>query len=154
MVKKYVRSTVLQERLYSGLVAPHVDEFTKWHHDRGFKPITIECDLRSLAGWADWMRDRGFTCDQDLVRGFDSCKAELKNRGRIFYSRGPNRYSVKAAAKYITFLRMTGVIAPLPKKCQSPKCGLCWPAFVYGQLSIAVCKRRRLISMKPAWAIC
>lgn len=116
MVKKYVRSTVLQDRLYGGLVAPHVDEFVKWHHERGFKPTTIECDLRSLAGWADWMRDRGFTSYHDLVHGLELCKAELKNRDRIFYSRGPNKHSIKVARKYITFLRTIGIIAPLPKK--------------------------------------
>ena len=116
MIKEYVRSTVLQGRLYSGLMASHVDEFVKWQRELGFKPITIVCDLRSLAGWADWMKDRGFISDHDLVRGFEACKSELRTCGRVFYSKGPNKNSIKAAVKYIAFLRSRAILAPLPKK--------------------------------------
>jgi len=62
------------------------------------------------------MSSRGFTRNEDLVRGLEVCKFELKNRGRIFYARGPNKYSIKAAAKYIAFLRTIDVLPPLPKK--------------------------------------
>lgn len=116
MLRKYVQSTVLYERLKRSFLADRVDEFIIWQRDQGFKPITIEGDLRSLAGWSDWMRDRGFTADQDLVQGFETCKAELKKGGRIFYARGPNKNSIKASVKYIAFLRSVGAIAPLVKK--------------------------------------
>lgn len=116
MVKKYVKSMVLQNRLSSSLLAPHINEFIIWQRNQGFKPITIECDLRSLVSWADWMKDHGFTCNEDLVHGFEACKAELNTRERIFYSRGPNKYSIKAAAKWIAFLRCAGIIAPLSRK--------------------------------------
>lgn len=53
MVKQYIQSSVLRERLYAGLVGPYVDEFAKWHFEKGFKPISIEVDLRSLAAWAE-----------------------------------------------------------------------------------------------------
>lgn len=77
-MKEYVRSTVLRTRLSRGLLAPHVDGFVSWQQGQGFKLITIECDVRALAGWADWMEKRGLTRDCDLVNGFEKCKSELK----------------------------------------------------------------------------
>jgi integrase/recombinase XerD len=116
MLESYVCSNVLRERLENSFLAPHLNQFTKWQCEQGFKPLTITCDLRSLAGWADWMKDHRFTKTEDFVLGFESCKEELKSRGRIFYSRGANKHSIRAAKKYIQFLRTIGILTALPKK--------------------------------------
>ena len=122
MIKSYLKSPVTRQRLYEGLAAPYVDEFADWMRSRGFKKITIEGDLRSLAGWTDWMKERGHGEDA-VVEGFEKCRSELKG-GRVFYARGPNKYSIKAASKYIQFLQERGVVANVPPP---PSVSELWP---------------------------
>ena len=58
------------------------------------------------------MRQAGFTA-QNLLAGFEACKAELKAGRRVRYVRGPNRKSLASAALFIRFLREQGVLPPL-----------------------------------------
>jgi integrase/recombinase XerD len=102
-------------RLRSGILAEQIDEYTDWQHSQGFKSITIECDLRSLAGWADWVSERNYQ-DHKLAEALEDCKTELKEQKRVHYSRGPNKYSLKAAAKYIKFLQLKGILPTRPKQ--------------------------------------
>jgi integrase/recombinase XerD len=44
-----------------GPAADHIDSFADWLHRQGYRPITIDTLLRSLAGWTDWMLAAGFT---------------------------------------------------------------------------------------------
>jgi hypothetical protein len=44
-----------------GPAADHIDSFADWLHRHGYRPITIDTLLRSLAGWTDWMLAAGFT---------------------------------------------------------------------------------------------
>jgi hypothetical protein len=67
MLETHLRSPVTRERLRSGPAANHVDAFADWLHSNGFKPTTIDCRLRSLAGWKNWMLVAGFTAQDFLA---------------------------------------------------------------------------------------
>jgi integrase/recombinase XerD len=118
MLEGHLVSAVTRERLRSGPAADHIDRFADWLHRDGYRPTTIDANLRSLAGWTDWMRTAGFTVD-DLPAGFESCMAELKTRHRLRFRRGPNSNSMVAAALLIRFLREPGVLPP-PAVLPSP----------------------------------
>ena len=45
------------------------------------------------------------------MAGYEACRRELSERGRVRYQRGPNRNSLWAAAVFIRFLREQGVLA-------------------------------------------
>lgn len=123
MLEIYLRSPVTRERLRASLTADHIDAFADWLHHQGYTPTTIDGLLRSLAGWTDWMRATGFTA-QDVLSGFEACKAALEHEERVPYRRGPNRHSVAAAAAYLRFLRERGKL-PLP--VAAPTASDQWP---------------------------
>ena len=112
MLEHHLKSTVTQRRLRSGPAADHIDDFADWLHRHGYRPVTIDTTLRSLAGWTDWMRAAGFTA-HDLLEGFASCTTELQVHRRVRHCRGPNDHSLTAAALFIHFLRELGVLPPL-----------------------------------------
>jgi len=118
MLEHYLKSAVTRQRLRSGPAADHIDGFANWLHRHGYRPITIDTTLRSLASWTDWMRVAGFTA-QDFLSGFTCCAAELQSRRRVRHSRGPNDHSLTAAALFIGFLREQGVL-PRPAAPLSP----------------------------------
>lgn len=110
MLETHLHSPVTRWRLRTGLAADHIDAFADWLQVHGYKPVSIDLLLRSLAGWTDWMLDKGFTA-QNLVPGFEACRCAVKEQARVRYSRGPNHDSVKAAAVYIRFLREKGELS-------------------------------------------
>ena len=112
MLEHHLKSAITQQRLRSGAAADHIDDFADWLHRHGYRPVTIDTMLRSLAGWTDWMQAAGFTA-HDLLEGFTSCAAELQAHRRVRHCRGPNDHSLTAAALFIRFLRGLGVLPPL-----------------------------------------
>jgi hypothetical protein len=123
MLETHQQSPVTRERLRAGPAADHIDAFADWLHCKGYTPTTIDGLLRSLAGWTDWMLAAGFTA-QNLLCGFDACKAALEREERVRYRRGPNRHSVAAASAYIRYLREWGKL-PLP--VPAPSASDRWP---------------------------
>jgi len=85
-------------------VAAYIDEFADWLRERGHPPNSRSFMLRSLASWTDWLSERSF-CDGDFVAGYEACRTELSEHGRVRYQRSPNRNALAAAAALIRFLR-------------------------------------------------
>lgn len=100
MLDHHITSPVTRQRLRSGPAAGHVDDFAEWLHRRGYKPVSIETILRSLAGWTDWMRSAGFAV-HDCLAGQAACTTEVQAVPRVRYSRGANNHSLAAAALFI-----------------------------------------------------
>jgi integrase/recombinase XerD len=123
MLDHHITSPVTCQRLRSGAAAGHVDDFAEWLHRRGYKPVSIETILRSLAGWTDWMRSAGFTV-HDCLAGLAACATEVQAARRVRYSRGPNNHSLAAAALFIRFLREQGL---LPSAVAPPSPADLWP---------------------------
>ncbi len=123
MLDTHLQSPVTRERLRAGPAADHIDEFADWLHHRGYRPTTIDGSLRSLAAWTDWMRATGVRA-QDLLSGFEACKAALEVEQHVHYHRGPNQQSLAAASVFIRFLREQGALPfPVPAPSASDR----WP---------------------------
>src|SRR5215471_816601 len=116
MLETHLKSPVTQHRLRSGPATQHIDTFADWLHRQGYRPVTIDTTLRSLAGWTDWMRIAGLSI-RDVLAGFDACAAELAIQPGARYCRGPNRNSLASTALFIRFLREQSLLLPklLPK---------------------------------------
>lgn len=120
MLDNHLHSPVTRRRLRTSLASDHVDAFADWLHVGGYRPISIEGLLRSLAGWADWMSDSGFSAC-DFLRGFEASKLAFQKGLR---QRGLNRNSITTAALFIRFLQLQGQL-PLPAAL--PCAGEVWP---------------------------
>jgi integrase/recombinase XerD len=123
MLETYLNSPVTRRRLRAGPAADRIDDFADWLHRHGYRPITIDTLLRSLAGWTDWMLAAGFTA-QDLLPGFEACKMALKEEQHVRYRRGANHQSVTAASVFIRFLQQQG---ELPYPVSRPSASELWP---------------------------
>ena len=134
MLETHLDSPVTRRRLRTGPAADHIDAFADWLHLHGYKPVSIDFLLRSLAGWTDWMLTAGFTA-HDLLPGFEACKLAIKEEQRVPYSRGPHHNSVNAASVFIRFLQHQGEL-PLP--VTPPSASKLWPKnFVGGCVNTA-----------------
>jgi integrase/recombinase XerD len=138
MLETHLHSPVTRRRLRTGLAGDHIDAFADWLQVHGYKPVSIDLLLRSLAGWTDWMLDKGFTA-QDLVPGLEACRYAVKEQARVRYSRGPNHDSVKAAAVYIRFLREKG---ELSTPVGTPPASERWP--IWGEFRLWARQHRGL----------
>lgn len=123
MLDDHLGSPVTRHRLRSGPAADHIDGFADWLHRHGYKPVTVDTMLRSLAGWTDWMRTAGYT-EADLCSGFEACKKELDQSPRRRHRRGINCKSLAAASTFMRFLREQDVI---PQIVAPPSPSECWP---------------------------
>ncbi len=115
MLDTHLKSPVTRRRLRSGPATQHVDAFAEWLHRQGYRPVTIDATLRSLAGWTDWMRGAGLSM-HDVLAGLDACRTELAMLPRAPYRRGPNRNSLASAALFIRFLREQSLLPQLVRK--------------------------------------
>ena len=111
MLEHHINSPVTRQRLCSGPAADHIDGFADWLHRLGYKPVSIDATLRSLAGWTDWMRSAGFTV-HDCLEGVAACATELQAGRRVQFRRGPNNKSLASATLFIRFLREQGMLPP------------------------------------------
>src|ERR1700692_383235 len=102
MLETHLKSPVPRARLCAGPAADHIDGFADWLHRCGYAPTTIDWMLRCLAGWTDWLFAGSFSA-QELLPGFEACKVALQEKRRVFYSRGANRQSLRAASVFIQF---------------------------------------------------
>jgi integrase/recombinase XerD len=123
MLETHLKSLVTRRRLCASPAAEHLDAFADWLRLQGYTPVTVDCLLRALAGWTDWMIAAGFTA-QDFLRAFEDCGLAVRKERRVRYSRGPNRRSMAAAAVFIRFLQQSGKL-PLP--VPPPSAGDRWP---------------------------
>ena len=116
MLERHLKSPVTRDRLRAGPSAAHVDDFADWLQRQGYRPITIDTMLRSLAGWTDWLGARGFGA-HNFQAGYEACKVELEDAQRARHRRDPNRKSLTAATVFLRFLEEEGV---LPKPAAPP----------------------------------
>lgn len=108
MLEDHVKEPLIR-RLRSGPAAAHIDAFADCLHGQGYRPISIETMLRSLARWTDWMQDAGFTPDA-LPSGLDSYKEWLVRKGRLRGAGGELNNSVSAASAFVRFLQQRGAV--------------------------------------------
>ena len=110
MLEDHLKSATTCRRLRSGPAGGHIDDFADWLQERGSPPSSRSLTLRSMAAWTDWLTEKSFTA-VDLVAGYEACRTELSEHGRVRYQRGPNVNSMAAAQALIRFLRERGVLA-------------------------------------------
>ena len=114
MLEDHLKLASPCRRLRSGPARAYIDDFADWLRERGHPPHSRSFMLRSLAAWTDWLTEKSFT-EADFVVGYEACRRDLAEHGRVRYQQGPNRNSLAAAAALIQFLRKRGVLAPAPR---------------------------------------
>ena len=110
MLEDHLKLATTCRRLRSGPAGTYIDGFVDWLQERGHTANSRSLMLRCLAAWTDWLTKESFTV-RDFVAGYEACRKELSERGRVRYQRGPNQNSLWAATAFIRFLREQGVLA-------------------------------------------
>ena len=107
MLEDHLKLAITCRRLRSGPADAYIDDFADWLRERGYPANSRSFMLRSMAAWTDWLTEKSFP-GGDFVAGYEACRTELSEHGRVRYQRGPNRNSLAAAAVFIRFLREQG----------------------------------------------
>jgi integrase/recombinase XerD len=113
MLEEFIKSPVTRRRLNEGPAGPHILGFAQWLRRRGYTPVSIQCILRSLAAWTDWMVKQGYPLE-DAPEALEACAAQLQAAPRKHYARGPNRVSLSAARNFLRYLRHRDIL-PTPR---------------------------------------
>ena len=114
MLERYLSSPVTRHRLQSGPAGEYVDRFAEWLGRRGYRPRTLEGQLRSLASWTEWLDAQGFS-PRDARSGLTACHVEFETGPRVRGYRSVTCASLSAARGFIRFLEEDGVLAaPVP----------------------------------------
>jgi len=95
---------------------PHVDGYEEWLREHGYKPSTIEENVRLLAGWTDWMHTAGFAFD-NILDGLAASAAVFKGNKSI-------RAYIGAGRLFIRYLEDRGT---LPRSSSPPSPAEQWP---------------------------
>ena len=108
-----VTPAITWRRLRSGVAADHVEDFADWLRNRGHNRRMTFRILCSLARWTDWMK-REANASLGVEKGVERCVTFVKTTRRKPYQRIPNIESLRAAKKYVLFLRERKLLPPPP----------------------------------------
>jgi site-specific recombinase XerD len=97
-------------------LAPYIDGFKTWLHDKGYRTGTITEIVRLLACWAEWIRNAGFDLNS-IEPGFTASAA-------VFQGGKTARAPQGAAALFLNYLRQQRVLPPAER---SPRSEETWP---------------------------
>lgn len=102
---------------------PHVNGFSVWLSDNGYRAETIKELVRLLAGWTDWMSAAGFTLSR-VHEGFSASALLVDDQNRVKRPGDISKASLGAAKLFIRYLQGLGMI---PKPTTPPSATERWP---------------------------
>src|SRR5208283_4091477 len=66
MLVDYFKSSLILERFRSGSAGPHLDAFTEWLDERGYRRVSVRRHVREVVHFAAWAKKTGIR-----VEGFN-----------------------------------------------------------------------------------
>jgi integrase/recombinase XerD len=119
MLEHHLESAITKQRLRSGPVADHIDDFADWLFACGYKPEIIVRILRCLARWTDWFSATSHR--RDILNALELYSTRERTKPpRPYPPGGPNKESATAARTYARFLRARGVLPSITTCPETP----------------------------------
>jgi site-specific recombinase XerD len=118
MLATYLKRPLTLERYRSGPAGPHLDWFTDWLEERGYQPRHIHYLLQGLQHFSLWAQEAGLTSQELDAKALEAFRQELQRQQRLRYPCGSYSNLFAGARHLVTFLEVTGQLAPL-ESCPS-----------------------------------
>jgi integrase/recombinase XerD len=112
MLEAHIKSPSICRRLREGPAGSHIDAFIESLLLQGFSGTAVGERCRFLVAFTDWIAQYGFS--DDVAGGLVAYKTALAAEGRLRDGKGRINRATTAGARYLQFLRRSGVM-PTPK---------------------------------------
>ncbi len=114
MIEKFYPNPIVVQRLQSGPLSAHIDNFAQQLFDEGYALWTAKYAVRLLADLTTWMQQQGLTITELAEQPVNTY---FQNRYR---TRRPHRDDQAILKKLLTYLRTVGVISAPIKAVADP----------------------------------
>jgi integrase/recombinase XerD len=118
MLIDYFKSPLTLERYRSASVGPHLDAFTAWLDERGYRWVSVRRHVREVVHFAAWAKKAGIPV-AELNRGaLDRLHSYLVTREQMHHRNGGHQHLYQSACVFVGFFEATGVVrglTPTPK---------------------------------------
>ncbi len=130
MLTDYFKSPLTLERYRSGLAGPHLDAFTQWLNDKGYRRISIRRHVREVVHFANWAKTAGISAEGLNQAALDRLHIHLGHREPPRPLNGTDQHLCQSAGIFVRFFEETGVVCGLAPSTATPSPTECiWTEF-------------------------
>jgi site-specific recombinase XerD len=113
MLTTYVKRPTTQTTYYSGPAGSHLDAFTHWLEQRGYRHGTIRHRLQGAAQFVTWAQTTGCPLPSLSPVTLDSFRHHLAQHGQLLHAGGALSGRWLGAQLFFAFLQAQQIIAPV-----------------------------------------
>jgi hypothetical protein len=127
MLIRYFKSPLTLERYRSASVGSHLDAFTAWLDEHGYRRVSVRRHVREVVHFAAWAKKTGIPVSGLNRAALDRLRSYLVKRDVMHHRTGGHQHLYQSACILVGFLEATGVVRgsrPTPKHQLLPRdCG-------------------------------
>ena len=120
MLTDYFKSPLALERYRSGLIGPHLDAFTAWLEEQGFRRISIRRHVREAVHFGAWAKTAGIPFDGLNRDALCQLNSYLAKRELLRDRNGNHHHIYQSARVFVGFFEATGVVRELAPSTTTP----------------------------------
>lgn len=113
MLVTYFKKPLTLERYHSGPAGPHLDGFIDWLEKRGYQQCRIRHLLQGVHHFSLWVQSVGLSLQECDTKALETFRHDLQSQQPLRYPSGSYRPPFVGARHFVTFLEVTGRLAPL-----------------------------------------
>lgn len=113
MLTDHFNSPLTLERFRSVFIGPHLDAFTDWLKEQGYRHASIRQHVREVVHFAVWARTTGIPIEGINRDALDRLHLYLTKQERLRYRNGAYLHLYQSACVFVRFLEKIGVVSGL-----------------------------------------
>ena len=129
MLTTYVQRQTTQTTYYSGPAGPHLDAFTHWLEQCGYRHGTIRHRLQGAAQFATWAQTTGCPLPSLSPVTLEHFRHHLAKHGQLLHSGGALSGRWLGAQLFFAFLQAQQIIGLCRKFCLGGREGVVAPVY-------------------------
>ena len=120
MLTTYLKTPPTLERYRSGPAGPHLETFLSWLEAQGYPPRRIFHLLRGVHRFSCWAHHAGYPLQRLDTRALEAYGHALHELQRLRYPSGRLSHLFVGARHFVSFLVITGIVAPAASCLPAP----------------------------------
>jgi hypothetical protein len=110
MLTDYFKSPITLERYRSRLIGPHLDAFTAWLDEHGYRRVSIRRHVREVTHFSAWAETARIPVEGLNQDALDRLHCYLAKREQLRYRNGGLQHIYQSACVFVGFFEATGVV--------------------------------------------
>jgi integrase/recombinase XerD len=110
MLTDFFKSRLTLERYRSGLIGPHLDTFSAWLDEHGYRRASIRRHVREAVHFSAWAKTAKIPIERLNRDTLNRLYCYLAERERLRNHNGDHQHLYQSACVLVSFLEATGVV--------------------------------------------